>query len=88
MNLLKSRKGFYKIRPAIKSRGKGKRGGARVITYVKVAKTAVFLVSIFDKYPEKFLFPKRDSKHYLPIISRNSESLQILSFLIFINQIN
>jgi hypothetical protein len=53
MNLLKSRKllgkGLYKIRLAIKSKGKGKRGGARAITYVKVVKTTVFLVSIFDK---------------------------------------
>lgn len=30
--------GFYKIRLAIASKGKGKSGGARVITYVKVAR--------------------------------------------------
>ena len=42
-------KGFYKIRLSIKSKGKGKRGGARVITHVKVARNKVFLISIYDK---------------------------------------
>lgn len=41
--------GFYKIRVAIASKGKGKSGGARVITYVKVTATTVFLASIYDK---------------------------------------
>ncbi|AQG79136.1 type II toxin-antitoxin system RelE family toxin [Spirosoma montaniterrae] len=43
------RDGFYKIRLGIKSKGKGKRGGARVITCVKVVAETVFLVSIYDK---------------------------------------
>ena len=43
------RDGFYKIRLGIKSKGKGKRGGARVITCVKVVAETVFLVSISDK---------------------------------------
>ena len=33
--------GFYK--------GKGKRGGARIVTYVKVVAETVYLVSIYDK---------------------------------------
>lgn len=41
--------GFYKIRMAIQSKGKGKRGGARVITFVKVTAETVYLVSIYDK---------------------------------------
>ena len=41
--------GFYKIRLAIKSKGKGKSGGARIITYVKIIATTVYLVSIYDK---------------------------------------
>lgn len=41
--------GFYKIRMSIRSKGKGKRGGARVITYVKVVAETVYLVSIYDK---------------------------------------
>jgi hypothetical protein len=40
---------FYKIRLAIASKGKGKSGGAKVITYVKVAHNTVYLASIFDK---------------------------------------
>ena len=40
---------FYKIRIAITSKGKGKSGGARVISYVKVVQGCVYLASIFDK---------------------------------------
>jgi mRNA-degrading endonuclease RelE of RelBE toxin-antitoxin system len=39
----------FKIRIAIASKGKGKRGGARVITYVLVDSEKVFLLSIYDK---------------------------------------
>ncbi|MCL6259429.1 type II toxin-antitoxin system RelE/ParE family toxin [Aquiflexum sp. TKW24L] len=42
-------KGFFKIWLAIKSKGKGKRGGARVITYFKVVDNIIYLVSIYDK---------------------------------------
>ena len=41
--------GFYKIRLAIRSKGKGKRGGARVVTYVKIVAETVYLISIYDK---------------------------------------
>ena len=43
------RNGSYKIRLGIRSKRKGKRGGARVITYVKVIAETVYLVSIYDK---------------------------------------
>ncbi len=39
----------YKIRIAIASKGKGKSGGARVITYVQVRDELVYLLTIFDK---------------------------------------
>jgi hypothetical protein len=39
----------YKIRLAIKSKGKGKSGGARVITYVYVEVTSVYLLTIYSK---------------------------------------
>lgn len=39
----------YKIRLAISSKGKGKSGGARVITHVYVAGELVYLLSIYDK---------------------------------------
>jgi mRNA-degrading endonuclease RelE of RelBE toxin-antitoxin system len=40
---------FYKVRMAIKSKNKGKSGGARVITFVKVIDSTVFLATIYDK---------------------------------------
>jgi mRNA-degrading endonuclease RelE of RelBE toxin-antitoxin system len=39
----------YKIRIAIASKGKGKRGGARIITYLKIEQETVYLLSIYDK---------------------------------------
>lgn len=39
----------YKIRVAIASKGKGKSGGARVITHVQIIKTKIYLLSIYDK---------------------------------------
>jgi len=39
----------FKIRLAISSKGKGKSGGARIITQVRVTKFAVVLLSIYDK---------------------------------------
>ncbi|RPD50633.1 hypothetical protein [Paracnuella aquatica] len=39
----------YKIRVAIKSKGKGKSGGARVITYVVTPEQDVYLLTIYDK---------------------------------------
>jgi len=39
----------YKIRMAIASKGKGKSGGARVVSYLQVKKNSVFLLSIYDK---------------------------------------
>jgi len=40
---------LYKIRLAIASKGKGKRGGARIITYLKTEQGNVYLLSIYDK---------------------------------------
>ncbi|MCC5933283.1 MAG: type II toxin-antitoxin system RelE/ParE family toxin [Candidatus Cyclonatronum sp.] len=42
-------KDIYKIRVGISSKGKGKSGGARIITYVQVDQTTVLLVSIYSK---------------------------------------
>lgn len=39
----------YKIRLAIASKGKGKRGGARIITYAQLDDTTVLLLSIYNK---------------------------------------
>jgi mRNA-degrading endonuclease RelE of RelBE toxin-antitoxin system len=40
---------IYKIRLAIKSKGRGKSGGARVITYFKLHDNSIYLLSIYDK---------------------------------------
>jgi len=42
-------KNCYKIRFVIKSKGKGKSGGARLITYVQIVNERVYLLSIYDK---------------------------------------
>ncbi len=47
--------GCYKIRLAIASKGAGKRGGARVITYVQVVGETVFLLAIYDKAEQSSL---------------------------------
>jgi mRNA-degrading endonuclease RelE of RelBE toxin-antitoxin system len=39
----------YKIRLAIASKGKGKSGGARVITNLVIKEKIVYLISIYDK---------------------------------------
>ncbi|MES2428436.1 MAG: type II toxin-antitoxin system RelE/ParE family toxin [Bacteroidota bacterium] len=39
----------YKIRLSISSKGKGKSGGARVITYALIKEQTVFLLTIYDK---------------------------------------
>jgi len=39
----------YKIRLAIASKNKGKSGGARVISFVKIINETVYLLSIYNK---------------------------------------
>lgn len=51
-------KNCYKIRVAIKSKGKGKSGGARVITYVQVVGNNVFLLAIYDKSEQRDISDK------------------------------
>ena len=42
-------KNCYKICMSIASKTKGKRSGARLITYVRVLKNTVYLMDIYDK---------------------------------------
>lgn len=58
---------FYKIRLAIASKGKGKSGGARVITYVKVTADTVFLTSIYNK-SEKSTITDKELEQIFKII--------------------
>jgi len=39
----------YKVRISIASKNKGKSGGARIITFVKIMNEAVYLLSIYNK---------------------------------------
>ena len=51
-------KSCYKIRLSIKSKGKGKSGGSRVITNIVVAKNIVYLLTMFDKSDQESLSKK------------------------------
>lgn len=51
-------KNCYKIRLALKSKGKGKSAGTRVITNVVVLDSVVYLLSIYDKSDKESLTNK------------------------------
>ena len=51
-------KDCYEIRLAIRSKGAGKSGGARVITYVRILKGKVYLLTIYDKSEQASLSQK------------------------------
>lgn len=52
----------YKIRVSISSKGKGKSGGARVITYVVTENKEIYLLTIYDKAEYETLDLKTLSK--------------------------
>jgi len=58
----------YKVRIAIASKGKGKSGGARVITTFVVTDNTVYLLSIYDKSEKENLTDKELNEllQYLP----------------------
>ncbi len=51
-------KNCYKIRLSVASKGKGKSGGARIITNLVVADNTVYLLSIYDKNEKENLSDK------------------------------
>lgn len=51
-------KDCYKVRMAITSKGKGKSGGSRVITCVKVVDHDVYLLTIYDKSDKESISDK------------------------------
>jgi hypothetical protein len=55
-------KDCYKVRMAITSKQKGKSGGARVITCVKIVKEKVVLLSIYDKKEQDSISDKEIDK--------------------------
>ncbi|OFX54763.1 MAG: hypothetical protein A2046_00505 [Bacteroidetes bacterium GWA2_30_7] len=50
--------GCFKIRLHIASKGKGKSGGARVITYLHIVNTTVYLLNIYDKSEKESISEK------------------------------
>lgn len=58
----------YKVRLSIKSKGKGKSGGARIITNFVIADYTVYLLSICDKSEKENLTDKELSEllKYIP----------------------
>jgi mRNA-degrading endonuclease RelE of RelBE toxin-antitoxin system len=61
-------KNCYKIRFQIKSKNKGKSGGGRLVTLVKVVQNKVYLLSIFDKSDQETI-----SDQYLKDILKGIE---------------
>ena len=52
----------YKIRLAVDSKGRGKSGGARVITYLYIETETVYLLTIYDKSEKSDLKPNELKK--------------------------
>ena len=48
----------FKIRIAIASKGKGKSGGARIITHLFIEDSAVYLLDIYDKSEQENITDK------------------------------
>jgi hypothetical protein len=61
-------KNCYKIRIAIASKGKGKSGGARIITNVVVKEENVYLLTIYDKSDQENISDKelQELLNYVP----------------------
>jgi mRNA-degrading endonuclease RelE of RelBE toxin-antitoxin system len=62
-------KNCYKIRIAVESKGKGKSGGARIITNFVVIEATVYLLAIYDKSEQDSLTDKELDAllKYLPL---------------------
>lgn len=61
-------KNWYKIRIAISSKSKGKSGGGRMITYVRIHRSTVFLMDIYDK-SEQANISDKDLQMLIDILS-------------------
>ncbi len=64
------RTNLYKIRLNVSSSNKGKSGGARVITYVLIAKETVFLAEIYlksesDTIDEQSMIRRLEDQYYI-----------------------
>jgi hypothetical protein len=59
----------YKVRIAVTSKGKGKSGGARMITLVRVINETVFLMDIYDK-SEQATISDKELKLLIEVLSQ------------------
>ena len=60
---------IYKIRSAIASKGRGKSGGARIITYIVVDEATILLLTIYSKGEKDSISDKEIKaliKKYIP----------------------
>jgi len=62
----------YKVRLRIASKQKGKSGGARVITCVKVVRETVYLLSIYDKSEQSDIADEKIQELLREIPTENS----------------
>ena len=60
----------YKIRLGISSKGKGKSGGARIITHVRIVESTVYLLTIYDKSEQENL-PQKQLDELVKLTFRN-----------------
>lgn len=65
------RKGCFKVRLQIESKGRGKSGGGRVVTNVLVAKEKVYLLALYDKSEVSTLTDDQVSERLRPIEEGN-----------------
>ena len=63
-------KDCFKIRLAIKSKGQGKSGGARIITCIKIEHGIIYFLTAYDK-SEQVTVSDRDLKVLIEYIQRN-----------------
>ncbi len=61
--------GCYKVRLAITSKGRGRSGGARVITHVLVRSGKVYLIALYDKSEQSTIA----DKEFLALIAQIPE---------------
>jgi len=62
----------YKIRMAITSKGKGKSGGARLITLVRILNKHVFLLDLYDK-SDKDNISEPELQYLIEVLNQSSK---------------
>ena len=65
---------FYKVRMSITSKSKGKRSGARVITFIQILETTVYLSYIYDK-SDKSTISDLELKELFKLLPENKKIL-------------